>query len=211
MYIGDAKTPLTAVVLIPYWVAEAIKRAGLSMRDCVNYEKIKSCLSTNDMATFMAFQQEFATLIGVRDKNSGLAYTDELTALFQRYSDSWQPDDTPSSLSIPGRNKPSEEFIKVRQLAYDPSYKQDIQARLYGEDNKLDHYDHAYDLVNDIAPHVVGVVVYPGYFSEVTDKALQLQLVEGLLKVFYGNAAAVHDTATTPLFKRHLELLSLVK
>lgn len=211
MYIGNAKTPLTAVVLIPYWIAEAIKRANLNMRDCVNYEKIKKSLSTHDMATFMAFQNELATLIGQRNTSTVQSYHDELQALFQRYSDEWQPDTTPTALNTPGQNKPSEEFIRVRQLAYDPSYKQDIQARLYGPDNKLDRYDHAYDLVNDIAPHVVGVIVYPGYFSEVTDKALQLQLVESLLKVFYGNGAAVHDVATTPLFTRHLELLSQVK
>jgi hypothetical protein len=184
----------------------------LKLSDCINYEKIKPILSTHDMATFLAFQRHLGDLVGpARGTQYGAIvqqYGYELEMLFCRYTDTWEPD---TKTTRRNWNLPTKDYFNVAMLAGDSSFEVDIKARLYGADNRMPQYDHAFDIVNDIAPNVAGVIVYPGFFNEITDHSLQLELVEALLKVFYGNAAPFHEVAPQSLFKRFLELLSLVK
>jgi len=206
--IGNIKSKLPTVVFIPYWIAEAVQRQSLALSDLVDYEKIRPALSMHDMATFMAMQYEQATLLyagPLANKNQAVVI-DGLLEAWCHLTHTWTVEAGRES----SQKTPSADFYKIAQYAQDSSVKGDVEARLYGQAVKLDRYDHAYDVVQ-LATQVVGVVVYPGYFSkENVDLALQAKLIDDLVRVFYRNDAKYHEIASTDLFKRHLKVLSAV-
>lgn len=193
---------LTSLVLIPYWVAEVIDSNGLQLADCIDYEKIRPLLSVHDMATFIAMQDEDRVLLygnhGQAERSGG-----HLFDVWKQHTESWPID---STYKAPVRVA-SDDCGKMRALAYDSTYRADIVTRLYGPDVKLERYTAPYKVVH-LAQQVVGVVIYPGFFEERVDVALQHQLVRAVLDVFYVYSRDYAEVAVTPLFKRHLELLS---
>lgn len=212
MYIGNAKSNLTAMVFIPHWVAEALQRHGLKLSDILNYDKVRPCLSQSDMAGLMAFQREDATLIysgSFTGRQSAFPVGQELDQLWSYYTDTWPANEPGNRIEPLRRNRPSEDYDKTRNLSYMSSFSEDNRARLYGPDTRSERYDHAFDVVQ-LESNVAGVVIYPGFFDVRPDPVLQKQLVDALLKVFYAHAA-FEEVAPTPLFKRRLELLSGLK
>ena len=161
----------------------------------------------HDMATFIAAQHEQFTLLyaGANGGNFAEPCYDDLNQAWRYYTGAWTVDrEVAHNLA----KTPSVDYEKVISYSRDGSVSGDVKARLYGQTTRSARYPGAFDVVN-LAPKVVGIVVYPGYFdNQRIDLYQQHQLVKALLDVFYVQGAPYHEIASTSLFKRHLELLS---
>jgi len=206
MSIGNIKSNLASVIFIPYWVADAVQRQGCTLADVLDYEKIRPTLSMHDMATFVAMQQEQGNLLYAGARGNGVydSFAGDLLMAWKHYTQKWVVTEGGAAL---GKTMSSECQTTV-QYAGDASVSLDVAARLYGQAVKLDRYPKAFEVVS-LAPKVVGVVVYPGFFdNKIIDLRLQHELINALLSVFYVQGAQYHEIASTSLYTRHLELLS---
>lgn len=186
----------TRVVLIPFWIAESLKRAGLQTSDCVDYKKVKDCVSTHDLITFLAAQELTGALIGMKDSNPGGAW--DLGFI-------WNESMKPCS------EEQLKEAATLYEVAYGPNYLDEVKARLFTPGSNGPEYSPTYEkpfITYDLAPDVVGVVMYPGFFTESPSKEQQLSLVDAVLKVLYVYNTAYHEVASTLWFKRFLQLLA---
>jgi len=204
--IGNVKNKLSSVIFIPYWIAETIQRMGLALSDVVDYEKIRPTLSMHDMAGFMAVQYESDRLLYSGSPGDGpvSCMGNDLITVWRFLTHAWPVEQGTFSVG----KKTSEDFNRTYEYAGDATVKGDVVSRLYGQAVKQARYDHAFDVVN-LAPQVVGVVVYPGYFDQAKiDLSLQHQLICSLMQVFYAQGAPYEQIAATAIYRRHLELLS---
>ena len=188
-------TVQTRVVLIPFWIAESLKRAGLKTSDCVDYQKVKNCVSTHDLLTFLAAQELTGTLIGTQNNPTGMW---DLGFIWNE-----------------GMKALPEVERKNAATLYDAScaanYLEEVKARLFTPGSNGPDYSPTYEkpyITYDLAPGVVGVVIHPGFFTESPSKEQQLSLVEAVLKVLYVYNTAYHEVASTLWFKRFLQLLA---
>lgn len=206
MSIGNIKSNLASVILIPYWVADTVQRQGLTLSDVLDYEKIRPALSMHDMATFVAMQEEMGNLFYAGGRGVAVYphLADDLISVWRRYTAKWVAQEG----ALTAGKVMSEDCNKTIQYACDSSVKLDVTSRLYGHAVKLARYEQAFEVVN-LAPKMVGVIVYPGFFdNKVIDLRLQHELIKAVLQVFYVQGAQYHEIASTSLYTRHLELLS---
>lgn len=190
MRINPYPKDLATVVVIPYWVAEAVSRNRLTIGECLDYEKIKGVLSLEDMGAFYNAQDLLSEFVGAK--------SNDIMQFGTRLGGYW-------NLSIPLDNVALKKDWTDRSTLFEAIGK-DVASRLMGEDLKLDRYPEPFKVV-DLANRVAGLIVYPGHFVGTVDPGLQFELVDALLKVFY-MYSPYHDVAKSPLFKRHLELLA---
>jgi hypothetical protein len=206
MSIGNIKSNLSSVILIPYWVADTVQRQGMPLSDVLDYEKIRPALSMHDMATFLAMQNEQGSLLyaGAGDCEVYLNAVTDLVAVWCHYTAAWVSD----GVIAPFTKTPSAACQQTIMYSGDASVREDVTSRLYGSAVKLARYERAFEVVN-LAPKMVGVIVYPGFFdNKAIDLRLQHELISALLQVFYVQGAQYHEIASTSLYTRHLELLS---
>lgn len=176
------------IILIPYWVQESLQRQQLPLATCLDFEALKPIMSLNDLVTFSTLQHHVETCTG-----KDTAVGDSLFFHWIR--------------NIPESHRDSVDYLTktVSTLETDPSFHAEVKARLFDPAGKLDRYPQPF-IIYDLTPEVAGVVIYPGFFGK-ADEALQLSLIEAILKTLY-----VYDTynevSKTPLFRRYLELLS---
>lgn len=187
-------TAKTRVIIIPYWIAESIKRAGVSVSDCLDYNKIKKVVSTNDLLTFLASQEISSSLIG---GNTG--------------GSSWDLGFTWNESMKGCTEEQRKEAGTLYDLSCSVNYLEEVKSRLFTPGANGPDYSPTYEkpyITYDLMPDVIGVVVHPGFFTESTSKELQLSLVDAILKVLYVYNTAYHEVASTLWFKRYLELLA---
>lgn len=179
---------MNKVILVPHWVQETLRRNQMNLNECLDFSKIRSILSTNDLAGFLALQ-EFA----------GYLYGDEEN--FTRYPDllaEWSEGASGENLNYLQ--------ITLPALANDASIVNEVKARLFSPESKDSRYEEAF-ITYDLKPSTVGVVVYPGHFVTGSKQKLELPLIESILKVFYVYTP-YHIVAGTDFFKKYLHLLS---
>jgi len=176
------------VVLIPHWVQDVMQRNKLQLADCLILEKIKPLMSFNDLAGFVALQDYFYKVTGSE------AVMPELTQIFA---------DSINEKDVQLRSFCYTTLIKT---AADDSVHKELEARLFDINSKNNIYEKPF-IIYDLTPEVCGVVIYPGYFFSTNDFGLQKAVIDEVLKVLYVYGA-FHEVASTPFFKRHLELLS---
>ena len=179
-------TTVKQIVLIPHWIQETLWRKNLSLAACLDLDKLIPLISMSDMACYAALQSYFKHIIG----------TEEPDWLYSNWCDSIAEN---NAVTLNYRDT-------VIQLANDGSVSKELYSRLFDVSSKVSQYEEPFK-VYDLAPKVCGVVIYPGFFLEKPDLALQKSLIEAILKVLY-IYDAYHDVAKTSSFKRYLELLS---
>lgn len=185
-----SSTPKKKLVLIPYWIAESLKRnPTLTMSAVLSFPTIRKIASLNDLLCMEALQEMGAWLTGQEWMPN---------SLWEIWSKS-VPDDQPETYK----------FLTggVWSLAKDACIVSEVKARLFSPESRHPRHEKAYTCY-DLSADVLGVVINPGFFVGTPDtKELQLALTRDVLKVLY-----VYDTqsevAKTSLFKRYLELLS---
>jgi hypothetical protein len=177
------------IILIPFWIQEAMKRNKLELRECLDFKKIRTLLSLQDLAGFMALQEYAQTLLGMRDTHIGSLYF------------GW-------SQGINMNEHEHQDFLgqMVSPLSEDESIRKEVFARLFQESARQAQYEKPF-ICYDLSPEFEGVVIYPGFFTQIGDSSLQNDLVSAMLKALYVYEP-YNEVCKTSLFKRHLELLS---
>lgn len=179
------------IVFIPYWVQETLQRNQLPLADCLNLAKIQPLMSLNDVVAFYTLQDYYERVMGIQ------AFAP--TGLFWSWIN-----------GIPeGESVLRSFYNSVSTLSCDKTFKQEVESRLFHEDAKTQFYTKPF-ITYDLTPEVCGVVIYPGYFVGNNLFELQRSVVEAILKVLYVYDPS-HEVAKTPLFKKYLELLSVVQ
>lgn len=175
------------IVLIPFWIQEILGRNRLPLSACLELDKLKNIISMDDIASFSALQQSFQKLIGI-------SMMDELYFNWRNSI----PEGYPENIAY---------AELVNTVSFDTATISGMNMRLFEPEAKTDQYNEPF-AIHDITPEVIGIVIYPGFFTNNTDTNLQKLLIEGILKLLYVYDA-YHDVAKTPLFRRYLELLSI--
>lgn len=181
--------PIKKVVLIPYWVQEALSRQNCSLADAMNFDQLVKCVNTNDLIGFLALQEFMLELAGYEVSGSALMLQWMQTA----------------------RDEGSESLLTQTIIPFtsQPEFLDDVHVRLFTRDSQFERQAHHVEPFNmyDITHDVAGVVIHPGFFTEETGSdGYRAALIVAILKVLYAYNA-YHEVASTPLFKRYLGLL----
>lgn len=176
------------IVVVPYWIYETVHRNRMSLADALDFEKIRRICSPMDLAGFLAVQDCATNLVG-----------GETRAGQWNLETSWY-----ESL----RTEESKSYFAntVTPLTYDESFVRSAQSRLFSEDSRNERYSEPFNYY-DIAPAVGAIVISPGFYTAGASDELHLRTVEAILKALYVYAPH-NEAASTPWFKRYLELLS---
>jgi hypothetical protein len=177
------------IILIPHWVHETMKRNKLELSAVLDFKKLRTLLSLQDMAGFLALQEFASQLTGMKEVHIGSLYF------------GW-------SASILINEHDQNDYLGkvVSPLADDPSIHKEVAARLFEPAARQSRLEKPF-ICYDLSPEFEGVVINPGFFTQTSDSSLQAELVSAMLKALYVYEP-YNEVCKTPLFKRHLELLS---
>lgn len=179
------------VAIIPHWVYETLKRNSMNIGDCLDFSKIRKCLSANDLACFLAVQDSFGCMVGGTIDN----YAGK-NSLFNR----WAATATSDGF----------DFLTctIMALAHDPAFISMAKDRLYSEDGRQDHHKEPF-IKYELDRGVSGLVVYPGFYTPEGAPALYTKTVVAVLGALYVNSLSPNFVSATSWFRRYLELLVL--
>jgi hypothetical protein len=183
-------TPIKRVVLIPYWVQEALSRHKDGLHEALCFDTLHKFINTNDLIGFLALQDYVLELAGHE------VHGDALTLKWTETA----------------REEASKTLLTqtIIPLVKSPEYLDDVFWRLFSREScfeRLPHHTEAFN-VYDITHDVASIVIHPGFFTEEAgSNGYRTALIVALLKVLYAYNA-YHEVAHTPLFKRYLDLLA---
>lgn len=179
-------------ILIPYWIEDTLQRNNASLQACLDFPKLKGVCSLNDLIGFQALQGCVPQILGKDAHSPFSTYT-----LFGTWHASMVENDTEMHDYL---------TKNVTLLSEDATFIAETRARLFSPESKHGRYPEPFRVV-DLSNRLSGVVIYPGFFTDTPNPALQFALIEAVLKVLY-----VYDShsevSQTSLFLRYLELLS---
>lgn len=186
--------PIKKVVLVPYWVQEALARHHCGLEAAFDFDKLVQFINTNDLIGYLSLQDYLLELAGyeVHGDTSG-------SVLQQKWRETAKSEGAETLLTQ-----------TIIPLVRSPEYLQDVCDRLFSPNavcDRLPHHENAFN-VYDATLDAACVVIHPGFFTEEAGSdGFRAALIEALLKVLYAYNA-YHEVAHTPLFKRYLELLA---
>ena len=170
-------------VLIPFWIANAIKRNGMNLADVLDFTKVSQVGARSDLAPFVTLQQYFPEWVGVNQHNE----------LVSRW--------------LGSVNEQSLKIQDILAVEADPSYRADVQARLFDPLSKQEEYERAFNIY-DLSPEVGGIVIYPGYFTADAVTNYHYELITAILKHLRASGLSHSESSATPFFQKYLELLT---
>lgn len=205
------------IILIPHWIAEALGRNKLAVADCLNLDRLRNVVSTNDLVGFLALQNHVHRVVGGDEK---LNFLYDCAWTLQRnwvgedayaYSCGDRQELPPNAslnnqeLRLPDKSHPNYRFVyeQLGVLAEDATVVKELTDRLFSFDRDQTRYEKPF-ITYDLTREVAGVVINPGLFSS----GDQVAVVEAVLKLCYVYQP-YHEVCMTSWYKRYLELLSV--
>lgn len=172
-----------AMVLVPYWVENVLKRNRLKFTDVLNYAKMRELMSVEDVSAFLHFQTTdwIAPLRGA-----------ECSILLS----SWE--------QTRSANDPTELASVVIPLSQSEATANDAMQRNLVPAMDLDIP--VYQLV-DVEREVLIVVIREGFSEVMQDNAKALDFLRDVLKQYY-IYMDVHQVSTLQVFRNYLERLN---
>lgn len=172
-----------AMVLVPYWVENVLKRNRLKFTDVLNYAKMRELMSVEDVSAFLHFQStdQIAALRGV-DRSILLS--------------SWE--------QTRSTNDPAELASVVIPLSQSEATAIDSAQRYLTPATDLDIP--VYQLV-DVEREVLVVVVRQGFEEIMQQPAHELEFLREVLKQYY-IYLEVHQVSSLQVFRNYLERLN---
>lgn len=176
----------TSFILLPYWAEKVLKRNKLSLKDILDYEKIRKFFSMEDLASLLSIQE------------TSVLETFKLISLRTVLLSSWEK--TSGALKV-------ELGSTVLPLSYSEEVKRYVTQRLTAEENAAsqDVKNSVYRVV-DIERNTFCIVLKPGFTKLHESSESLLEFVRDILKVFYVYHK-VEDVSREPIFKTYLNLL----
>lgn len=172
-----------AMVLVPYWVENVLKRNRLKFTDVLNYAKMRELMSVEDVSAFLHFQTTdwIAPLRGA-----------ECSILLS----SWE--------QTRSANDPAELASVVIPLSQSEATANDAMQRNMVPAMDLDIP--VYQLV-DVEREVLIVVIRKGFSEVMQDNAKALDFLRDVLKQYY-IYMEVHQVSSLQVFRNYLERLN---
>ena len=151
-----------AIIVIPYWVETALKRNKHELKDCLDYNVVRQCLSIEDILEFVSLENnnkfDFMQCMFSETLFSGWMKSADKDLLVELDS-------------------------TIRPLLYNKDTLKRALARfsdIYIKDKESETFK-----VVDISREFVAVVVYPGFISSSTNIATSFKIIKKLLKTMY--------------------------
>ena len=171
------------IIVIPYWVETALKRNKHELKDCLDYNVVRQCLSIEDILEFVSLENnnKFDFMQGMFSE-----------ALFSGWMKSADKDllvELDSTIRPLLYNK---DIINRALVRFNDTYIKDKESETFK--------------VVDISREVVAVVIYPGFISSSTNIVTSFKIIKKLLKTMY-IYSKVNTVSCHPLFGTYLKLL----
>lgn len=177
------------IVIMPFWVENALSRNGKSIRDCLNYPAIRQCMSLEDLSQFLSMQN--SGKLFVNDN----VYHSRLLSSWEKSADSSQRVELDST---------------VVALSYSKDLGEDAYMRLERSKPQPGDEDPTYYRYVDIDRDSCVLVLYPGYTDYIQSESNILRLLRDFVKLM-DTYFEFHQVARHEFFKRYLEILYRLK
>lgn len=197
------------VVYIPFWIQAMLQRRNIPLSACLDYNQMKELLSQEDQAQFLSLQpyKLFDATYGSDGYPLEYVYT-------QRGTQVTEDDGASDSLydvwarSLVAEDVASKSVLEsIRTLCFDKMITNELKARLFAKESFSNQYKTPF-ITYDLTRDVIGVVVFPGYFTPEKNPSFKFDMLKSILKVFY-----VYNTPAmvckTPYFRKYLEALAV--
>ncbi len=171
-----------SIILVPYWVKDALHRAKLPMSSVLDYGVMADLMSIEDRSAFLNIQCSDKISLFSKSFNGYLL-------------GSWEQ-------SAQGEQK-AVLVSAVVPMSYSESAQKDTFERLELGDKTPSN---KYWEILDFDRSAVAVILNPGIFEVLKDKTEKLNMVRDILSVFYGYYE-VHEVSQMNLFGEYLNLL----
>lgn len=174
-------------VLIPFWVENVLKRNNIDIIDILNYSKLKSILSINDLAQLNSLQS-IEEIFTIKELDSNWC-------LFSSWMSNAQESEKVELDSV------------ITQLSCSKDLQRDLLERL-----SLDYAPLVYDYnepkykILDLNRDVTAVVLNPGFVDFERDKLNQFTFISDLLKSLYVYYT-ISEVSTYSLYNKYVHLL----
>lgn len=174
-------------VLIPFWVENVLNRNNIDIIDILNYSKLKSILSTNDLAQLKSLQ--------TIEEISSFKELDGKWYLFNSWMNSAQESEKVELDSV------------INQLSCSKDLQQDLLDRLSLEYAPLvfDESASKYKIL-DLNRDVTAIVLNPGFIDFERDQMNQFNLISDLLKSLYVYST-FSEVSNYSLFNKYVQSL----
>jgi hypothetical protein len=173
----NSVTETVFTYLIPSWVYRSVLRNQMSISDITSFEKMKSILSSHDIATWVKLNDT----LKVRDFNPSTA---QLMCMFDKVNE--------------------EEFKKfIMPESQLDEINDDLQYRLLSCNPVLNN-DSFYKII--IVPTAVYVIINEGFNSKITDPEFLLEFVKEYLKALYTRYKFT-EVCETAMYKLYVDLV----
>lgn len=172
-----------AMVVVPYWVENVLKRNRLNFTDLLEYGKMRDVMSVNELSAFLTVQHTGRIPVINNIVNTYLLSSWEQT----RSSDEKTELD---SVVVP--------------LSYSEETVSDVVERLsqVQEDTEQKPYE-----IVDFAREAFVVVLRKGFMQDMTAPVKQLDFVRDLLKLYYCYYEP-HEVSSLQIFQNYLDRLN---
>ena len=172
-----------AMVLVPYWVENVLKRNRLKFTDVLNYAKMRELMSVEDVSAFLHFQStdQIAVLKGV-----------DCSILLS----SWE--------QTRSTNDPTELASVVIPLSQSEATANDAMQRYLSPATDLDI---PVFQILVVEREVLVVVVRQGFDEVMQQPARELDFLREVLKQYYVYLD-VHQVSSLQVFRNYLERLN---
>ena len=178
----------TSFVFIPFWVEKVLKRNKLSLKDILEYEKIRKYFSLEDLAGLLCVQES--------DQLGSFSSFKEFSLRTVLLS-SWMK--TSGALAV-------ELGSAVIPLSYSKEVKNYVLVKLSEQDVVSQNIDDPVYRIVDIERNTFCIVLKPGFVKLHNSVEALLDFVKDILKVFYVYHK-VEVVSREPIFKAYLNLL----
>ena len=172
------------MVLVPYSIAEVLRRNRLSLSSILDYKQMRQLVSVDDLSAFYKFQKaERIELLRAMHSNY----------LLTSWEQNRTSDERTELASVVVPISPSEDGINYIYETLSRSVDEEYTSEL------------PYDVV-DLSREAFALVVKPGFMDVLKDTTKTLELLQCILKVFYGYLQ-VHEVSSLPIYAKYVQQL----
>lgn len=177
------------VIVLPHWIAENLHRYEVPLSECLNFKKIQSILSMNDLLGIVAAQSFGEMICGSKG-----VFANANSVICE-----WM-------ISCTGEDEKAFLERNIAPFENDQITRDSVAVRLFSDDLESSQYPKPYEIY-PIQDYGLAVVVYPGFFKQTTDKQLHSAVTRDILKQLYVYEDQ-SEVAKQPIFRKYLEQLA---
>ncbi len=182
-------------ILVSFWVANALKRKGLALKEILDYAKVRQVLSIEDAAGLLSLQQLYVAPF-IKDN-----YLGHLLSSWERSCTQELRRELDSSVVPLSYSEGSKESNLLRLIKEEGN-----DNNIFADSLFVSPSQQPFEIV-DFDRDAFAVVLYPGFTASVLQRDGQLSLVRAILKLFYVYYD-VYKVSSHNIFSTYVKLLN---